>query len=264
MGKATNPRKRGRAGPSAPRVIGANDNAAGFANDNERLIVNGVQLTAKQTARFKTAAEQQASRDFQTRVMGRDAMARLEAEILGVANENRRKTDEEEFLALELARGAVIETSDRQETRGRKRIATRDGLETLLTAKSITHVQHAAGMRYRTDYEALDPEKGLTPPSIDQSRIIVRGGDGYALKRREIEERVRDLEALIQEEDRTFRGALGRTDVERVGRAVWALREVAGKGSNIRDLATGGAVRDRMSASLIVALDCSAIAYGLE
>ncbi|MNR04032.1 hypothetical protein D3C85_1199600 [compost metagenome] len=142
--------------------------------------------------------------------------------------------------------------------------ASRDGLETLLTAGSITRTQHAAGLRYRDDYELLDPEKGLTPPSIDQARKITRGGDGFAQKRREREEFVRDLEAMIQEEDRTFRGALGRSDVERVGRAVWALREIAGKGANLVSLSRSGSVQVRTSEALLVALDCAAIAYGLE
>ena len=140
----------------------------------------------------------------------------------------------------------------------------RDGLETLLTAHSITRIQHSAGLRYRADYELLDPESGLTPPAMDQTRKIVRGGDGFAQKRKEREEFLRDLEAMIQEEDRSFRGSLGRTDVERVGRAVWALREIAGKGSSLMALTSSGSVQERMSRSLRKALDCAAIAYGLE
>ncbi|WBT04831.1 hypothetical protein PFY01_09185 [Brevundimonas vesicularis] len=139
----------------------------------------------------------------------------------------------------------------------------RDGLETLLTTNSISRTQHSAGLRYRADYELLDPENGLTPPALDQTRNIVRGGDGFAQKRREREEFVRDLEAMIQAEDPTFRGALGRSDVERIGRAVWALREVGGKGSNLRALTNSGSVIARTTNALCAALDCAAIAYEL-
>lgn len=75
---------------------------------------------------------------------------------------------------------------------------------------------------------------------------------------------MRDLEAMIQEEDRTFRGALGKSDVERLGRAVWALREVAGKGSNLLSLTSSGSARQATVTALFTALDCAAIAYGLE
>ncbi|MNT60199.1 hypothetical protein D3C72_1977620 [compost metagenome] len=68
---------------------------------------------------------------------------------------------------------------------------------------------------------------------------------------------------MIQEEDRTFRGALGRSDVERVGRAVWALREIAGKGANLLTLSSSGSTRTSISEALIVGLECAAIAYGL-
>lgn len=191
-------------------------------------------------------------------------MLRLEAEIAGAHHTARVANDIAETVALENLRGSDIETSDRKEHEGRKRIASRDGLETLLTSHSITTTQHAAGLRFRTDYELLDPEKGLTPPAIDQTRKITRGGEGWAAKRAERELFVRDLERMIQAEDRTFRGANGRTAVERTGRAVWALREIAGKGSNLRSLSNSGSVQKATSDALILGLDCAAIAYGLD
>jgi len=268
MSKADRNRKRSqrRAGkPSVPRVIGANDNTLPGANDDmPEVVVRGVVLTPTQAARLAHAEANLADADLGRRRMGRDQTLALDAEIDAKVQEARRRADLDETLTLEARRGSSIEVSDRQEHRGRVRITSRDGLETLLTAHSITTIQHAAGLRYRDDYEAIDPEKQLTPPSIDQSRNISRGGDGYALKRREIEERVRDLEKMIQEEDRTFKGANGRTAVERTGRAVWALREIAGKGSNLRSLTNSGSVQASISAALILALDCAAVAYGLE
>lgn len=257
-------RRRKHARPSLPRMIGANDNAPGAANDNGAIVVSGHTLNEGQAKRFRAAVEDEASPELHRRRAGREAMLRLEAEIDAVQTGVRVANDIAETVALETLRGSDIETSDRKEHEGRKRISSRDGLETLLTSHSITHVQHAAGLRYRTDYEMLDPERGLTPPAIDQSRNITRGGEGWAQKKLERELFVRDLESLIQEKDRTFRGANGRSDVERVGRAVWALREVAGKGSNLSTLTNSGGLRQALSEALVDALDCCAIAYGLE
>lgn len=249
--------------PSAPRVIGANDNIL-TANDNEAVVISGQTLNEGQAKRFRVAVEDEASPELHRRRAGREALLQLEAEIAGAQTIARVANDIAETVALESHRGSVIETSDRKEHEGRKRIASRDGLETLLTAHSITATQHAAGLRYRADYEMLDPERGLTPPPIDQSRNITRGGEGWAQKKLERELFVRDLEKMIQEEDPTFRGANGRTAVERTGRAVWALREIAGKGSNLLSLSNSGSVQARVSEALRLGLDCAAIAYGLE
>ena len=234
MSKADRRKKRQRyAKPSLPRVIGANDNIA-VANDNMAPVtIRGVTLTEGQAWRFADAERRIADPDLAVQRSGHRMLEALDREI------DARLADRAAAAGL-------------------------DGLETLLTAGSITRTQHAAGLRYRDDYELLDPEKGLTPPSIDQTRKITRGGDGFAQKRREREEFVRDLEAMIQEEDRTFRGALGRSDVERVGRAVWALREIAGKGANLLALTSSGSSRTAIAEGLIVGLDCAAVAYGLE
>lgn len=255
-------RKQNRA--AAPRVIGANDDGPGIANDNEALVVSGARLNEGQARRFRQAIQAEASPDLRQRRLGREAMLRIEEEIANARMAIRVANDIAEIVGLESLRGSEIETSDRKEHEGRKRIASRDGLETLMTARSLSPNQYAAGLRFRTDYELLDPEKGLTPPAIDQSRNITRGGEGWAAKRTERELFVRDLEKLIQEEDRTFKGANGRTQVERTGRAVWALREIAGKGSNLRALSNSGSVQASISAALILALDCAAVAYGLE
>lgn len=264
MSKADRRKKRQRyAKPSLPRAIGANDNIA-VANDNMAPVtIRGVTLTEGQAWRFADAERRIASPDLDTRRVGHRMLENLDREIDARLADRAAAEGLEELRGLEALRGLIIGTSKHEASKGAPR-ASRDGLETLLTAGSITRTQHAAGLRYRDDYELLDPEKGLTPPSIDQTRKITRGGDGFAQKRREREEFVRDLEAMIQEEDRTFRGALGRSDVERVGRAVWALREIAGKGVNIQSLCGGGAARTRTQMALIVALDCGAIAYGLE
>ena len=264
MSKADRRKKRQRyAKPSAPRVIGANDNIA-VANDNMAPVtIRGVTLTDGQAWRFADAEKKLASADLDMRRVGHRMLEALDQEIDKRLAETATTRDLEELRGLEALRGLAIGVSKHEGSKGAPRVS-RDGLETLLTAGSITRTQHAAGLRYRDDYELLDPEKGLTPPSIDQTRKITRGGDGFAAKRREREEFVRDLEAMIQEEDRTFRGALGRSDVERVGRAVWAPREIAGKGANLGQLGDSGAARQRTVSALEIALGCAAIAYGLE
>lgn len=264
MSKADRRKKRQRyAKPSLPRVIGANDNIA-VANDNMAPVtIRGVTLTEGQAWRFADAERRIADLDLAVQRVGHRMLEALDREIDARLEGQAAARDLEELRGLEALRGLTIGTSKHEASKGAPR-ASRDGLETLLTAGSITRTQHAAGLRYRDDYELLDPEKGLTPPSIDQARKITRGGDGFAQKRREREEFVRDLEAMIQEEDRTFRGALGRSDVERIGRAVWALREVAGKGANLVNLSSSGSVQVRTSEALRDALDCAAIAYGLE
>jgi hypothetical protein len=254
-----------KARPSAPRTIGAaNDDAPGIANDNDRIQVGGVLLTAEQTRRFRRAEENAASEDHRLKVSGRAALVQLEGEIADAADRQRVAADLVETRALEEARGATIEVSNRPEHRGRIRIASRDGLETLMTAGSLTSNQYAAGLRYRADYEHLDPERGLTPPALDQTRRIGRGGEGWAKRLEEIRTRVEGLERAIQAEDPTFRGAAAVNPVHRVGRRVWALREVAGKGSNLSALSSSGSSQLAYSDALRSALDAASIVYSLE
>lgn len=267
MSKADRARKRQtkRTMPSLPRVIGANDNIE-VANDNTPpVMLNGVRLTEGQAYRFMVADQKVNSRDLDLQRDGQRMMRALEAELHARELDKAAKVNLDELRGLEALRGLKIGVSDHDKAKGAPR-ASRDGLETLLTAGSIDRTQHAAGLRYRADYELLDPEKGLTPPDLNPHNRgkVVRGGEGFADKRRQREEFVRDLEAMIQEEDRTFRGSLGRTDVERLGRAVWALREVAGKGNSLLALTSSGSMRTVIAQALLVGLDCAAIAYGLE
>lgn len=256
--------KKRYAKPSLPRVIGANDNHPAAVNDNAvPVTIRGVRLSDTQALNFMAAEMKLKSNDMAERRDGHRLMELIDRQITETLEIRSAAADLKELRGLEALRGLEIGVSTHQGTAGAPR-ASRDGLETLLTSASISTTQHAAGLRYRADYELLDPEKGLTPPSLDQTRKIVRGGDGFAQKRREREEFIRDLEAMIQEEDPTFRGALGRSDVERIGRAVWALREIAGKGGNLSALCSGSDSRARTSRALHTALDCAAIAYGLE
>ncbi len=267
MSKADRARKRQtkRTMPSLPRVIGTNDNIES-ANDNAPPVtLNGVRLTEAQAYRFMIADQKVQSRDLDLQRDGERMMRALEQELEMRQTEKSVKDGLSELKGLEALRGLDIGTSTHEKAKGAPR-ASRDGLETLLTAGSIDRTQHAAGLRYRADYELLDPERGLTPPDLNPHNRgkVVRGGEGFADKRRQREEFVRDLEAMIQEEDRTFRGSLGRTDVERLGRAVWALREVAGKGNSLLALTSSGSARTVIAQALIVGLCCAAVAYELD
>lgn len=260
-------KRQRRQQPSAPRMIGAsNDNHELGANDND-VVVNGITLNAAQARRFKVAVDHEASADPVLKRAGRIALLALERELGAVAYEAHRKAAEAETVALEEARGGVVETSDRKEHAGRKRITTRDGLETLLTAGSITQLQYAAGMRYRADYEMLDPEKGLTPPAIDRATAPVHGGEGWAKKRLEAEERVFQLHLRIcgverKQGERAAMPSLPRTHPAL--RAIRALDEVAGKGANLGNLTASASVKACIREDLIFALRACAIAYELE
>ncbi|MET4683746.1 hypothetical protein [Brevundimonas faecalis] len=139
----------------------------------------------------------------------------------------------------------------------------RDGLEILRSAGLIRSVQSAAGLLYRRDYERLDPERSLTPPPLDgRRRKAVRCDVGWTERGRRRGLFIRDLEGVIQRRDPTFQGALGWRPIDRVGVAVWMLREVAGKGRSLRALSSDPPTLRRMLKGLRMALDCSSVAYG--
>ncbi len=271
-------KRAARRGPSAPRVIGANDNHLLGANDDAQIVVRGVSLTKNQALRMLKAESDQASNDLVRRKAGRDAMAELNAEIDLAVLVVERGAQADETVALENRRGnaASVEWVQGKDEKGkleprplpRVKITSRDGLETLRTSHSISANQHAAGLRYRTDYEAIDPEKGLTPPSIDQTRNVVHGGDGYAAKRREIEERVFGIHCMIcgidapKGEQRASLPALPKGHPAM--RAIYALNHIAGRGDNLGDMTASGSVKARIREDLIFALDACAIVYGLE
>lgn len=263
--------------PSSPRVIGANDNVS-VANDNLPPVeIAGVTLNGEQARRFRAAAEQQASADRIQQGAGHKTMVQLKVEIDAIVAANSVKRDLAETQALETMRGAEIEVSDKQETAGRLHIKTRDGLETLSTVRKrkdgrtipplLTRIQYAAGLRYRHDYEMLDPERKLTPPSPDRIAGPMHGGEGWETKRLEIERRLWTIHLMIagvevREGQHSAMPAL--PDRHPARRAIHVLGEVAGKGTNLWNLSTSGSVRFRNSEALKWALDCAAIVYGLE
>jgi hypothetical protein len=255
--------------PSLPRVIGANDNQPQAVNDNAAPVtIRGVRLTDGQGYRFAQAQEQIASDRLDTQRAGHRTMEALDREIDARSTGAAVEAALEERRGLEALRGYEIGKSKIEGAVGAPHLS-RDGLETLLTAKSITKTQHAAGMLYRADYERIDPEKMLTPPQLDPEKLnVVRGGDGWDHKRREIEERVFGIHLMICGVDAptaTERRALPRLPAGHPAmRAIHALVEIAGKGANLGDMTASGSVKARIREDLIFALEACAITYGLE
>lgn len=262
--------RKGRyAKPSLPRPIGANDNQPSAVNDNAAPVtIRGVRLTQGQAYRFTKAQDDLASDSLETRRAGHRALEVLDAELGAKVLSDNVGDALEERRGLEALRGYTIDKSNVEGAAGSPRIA-RDGLETLLTVNSISRTQHAAGLMYRADYERIDPEKMLTPPQLDPEKLnVVRGGDGWDHKRREIEERVFGIHLMICGVDaptETERRAMPRLPANHPAmRAIHALVEIAGKGANIRDMASGARTRARIRDDLEFALDACAITYGLE
>ena len=149
-------------------------------------------------------------------------------------------------MSLERLRGEGIEVSKDAQHRGRIRIRTRDGLETLAASGSITATQYRAGLLYRGLYEATDPERGLKSHMDDLDK---RGGGGpgavseaWAERRLRLARTVASIEAKVRLADRN-------------DRAVRALREVAGHARCIAQLSSGGGGQAAYRGALRLALD---------
>lgn len=213
-----------------------------------------------------------------------ESRKRLAAEASLVAGElaerveaSRLAADRLETETLERLRGERVEHEPGvgAARRTRLRIASRDGLEMLARSGALDRRLFTAGMRYREQMELLDPERGLSPPAWDAARMAgagrtgvaaragLGGGDGWARRRAQAAERLAALERAIQGKDPTYVGALGVAPVDRTGRSVMALREVAGKGRCIRHLVNGGSGRAAWTRALVVALDQAARWLGL-
>ena len=242
--KAERRRKRqNRQGPSAPRVIGANDNVQ-TANDNE---AEGRALTPNQIARMEEA---------------------------------RARSDLEELRGLEALRGMEIVASSIEGAVGVPE-ATRDGLKNLTRGWTDRTTKqpmppaldphgtlYAAGLLYRTDYERLDPEKKLTPPTLLREGKSQSGGDDYANKIAESWDRVRAVHLMIAGVERS-RDPGRRPNMPNLPaghpamRAIHALEEIAGKGRALSDMTTSGSVKARIREDLVHGLEACEIVYGL-
>ena len=150
-------RRRRQTGPSAPRVIGANDNTPG-ANDNELVVVGGVTLTARLSGVFRRAEKDivavQVDKDGKPlrlengdpvpdvarRREGFQALMEIELAITADLDARRMQAVREEIAQLEKRRGyEITETRlrDRPGQEGVEYRVRRDGLATLASAGGL-------------------------------------------------------------------------------------------------------------------------------
>ncbi len=188
----------------------------------------------------------------------------------------RWRRDDEGFLELE--KGKPVFDAVRAT---RTRVISRDGLESLATSHldgdgevrchrdgskmtpAITPIQYAAGMKYRELYEAADPERGLKScmgdPTGGRSAADPFGERAVAAAVK----RAQAGKAVIRAEDVVMRHVAEQWGEKAAGRAIRGLREVAGKGRTMRQIASGKAHAKHVT-SLCDGLDALADHFGLH
>ncbi|KQS55919.1 hypothetical protein ASG17_07665 [Brevundimonas sp. Leaf363] len=293
MSKTDKAKKRARQrqgqhrAPSAPRVIGANDN---HTNDNSApVVIGGLTLSPDLARSFRKAEADLAATvegpngliapDLPRRREGHLAMLELELALEAQTDAKRMRSVRAEINALEKARGGELSVEKGRDQRGQEgdqwRVG-RDGLDTLRTTGGITELQRSAGLRFRTDYERIDPERLLTPPTLlREGKTKSGGGEGYDTKIAESWDRLRTIHLMIagvpleiaerKGGDPNLRPNMPNLPAGHPAmRAIHALAEIAGKGANINEMASSGSVRTRIREDLIFALDACAIVYCLD
>lgn len=219
------------------------------------------------------------SRDLGLRAEGAATMLRIRKAVATRVNKRDVEDGLSERKTLEALRGAHVAKSTRPTDMGGMLISDHDGLESLSAKRTrvngdpiipaVSAIQKSAGLRFRTDYEMVDPEKELTPPTLlRESKSHGGGGEGYAEKRGEAWARMRATHLLIagiqpslDPDSRPMMPNL--PEGHPVRRAIFALTEIAGKGRNPNEMTKSGGTRNRLVASLRFALDKAAIVYGV-
>ena len=221
-----------------------------------RLTINGRPLTAQQEQDWRRASDDLASADLSRITRGVEALRALEAALRAGQAADSIRLGLDDTVALERGRGEIVDISRRPETRGRVRIQSRDGLETLRRSGAISAVQFKAGLLYREIYEAADPERDLRSQMGDLDR---RGSGAGASARAEAWQsrrlRLACAMAVIEEKVRI---------ADRNGRGVRALREVAGHARCISHFVDGGGSQAVYRRALGLALDICAGHFGLR
>lgn len=226
------------------------------------------------------------SPDLEVKKAGAETMSRIRRAVAKRVAEKAVSDGLAETKALEALRGKRVEKSKDPRHMGGFEVPGRDGMETLSETKTaadgtiipgtLTGIQYSAGLRYRKDYEIADPERLLTPPTLlREGRAKGGGGEGYDAKVAESWDRIRTTHFMIAGLSADRAGHSGRGEHDRPSmpalpadhparRAIFALTEIAGKGSNPSELTNSGGTRGRLVDALKAALDVAAIVYGLE
>jgi len=222
------------------------------------VLVNDRALTAAQEAAFRGASQLEASPRADERARAAARFKALEDQLAHARTEEAVRTGISDSLALARGRGETVETIGRSEARVRVRITSRDGLETLTKSGAINPVQFRAGMLYRALYEAVDPERDLRSQLTAPAFLGAPGSgggapqaEGWAERRLRLSRRISQIETKVRIADRN-------------GRAVQALREVAGHARCLSHVASGGGAQAAYRRALVVALDVIADHLGLQ
>lgn len=249
-------KRQRRQAPSAPRMIGANDNMPS-AND-EAVVLRGVVLNRKQASDLAEAEALLALPALSAKQAGRLKMDELTAEIEKELGKRDRSAREAQVEGIAEARGMTL----RRGTDGTITV-TRDGLETLLSAGAINRAEKAVGLKYRTDFERCNNERGLTPPALDQASHSAANDSSWSKTLKDSRDRVRAVHLTIAGVDPTIRTASmpSLPAGHPVMQSVFVLEKVAGQGQNLHDLTTSGSVRARLSLALKRALKSAAVVY---
>ncbi|HEX4181144.1 MAG TPA: hypothetical protein VHY32_10170 [Caulobacteraceae bacterium] len=223
--------------------------------ERPRLLVNDSPLTAAQEQDWRRANDDIASGDFARAQRGVEALRALEAALRAGQIAASVGSGLNDTIALEKARGEVVEVAGPFFNRSRVRIRSRDGLETLHRSGAIDGAQFKAGMLYRDLYEAADPERDLRSQMNDLGRVASTGpkagGEAWQERRLRLAGAMASVEAKVRIADRN-------------GGAVRALREVAGHARCVSHLSSGGGGQATYRRALGLALDIAADHFGLR
>lgn len=222
-----------------------------------RQIVSGAMLTPTQEQLWRAANNDLGADDFHRRRRAHDALRLIEGQIGEAQAAEAVRRGVKETVALARARGEKVEISSGRETRERVRISSRDGLETLATAGTITVSQYRAGLVYRDLYEATDPERNLRSQMASPTFIGAGGKSAPGTAEAWAERRLRFTRSIATLEDKI------RT-LDRNGRALHALREVAGSARCISHFVKGGGGQALHRRALTLALDTCVVHFGLS
>lgn len=212
------------------------------------VVVNSRKLSVGQIKTLKDAAEATFQGHYATAA---ELYRKLDVEIAHGHEQDWLRAKLAEVVALAELRGETIEVSDKPEHKGRVRILSRDGLERLRDAETINAGQYAAGIRYRSKFEMVEVNLRSC-----MAGAVAGGGSpaGAADRTADAKAQVKAWEGAVFA---SFRVARDGHD------ALFALREVAGRGRSLRDLSTSGrrqgVFRDRLGRALDVLGDMLAL-----
>ena len=222
-----------------------------------RAQVNGAVLTPSQDQVWRAANDDLTSGDLQRLKRGHMALRMLENELVGRKAEDLIERGIDEAIALGRGRGETIEVSGTAQRRRRVRIRSRDGLETLAASGALTALQQRAGLLYRDLYEATDPERDLRSQMASGAMTGAGGKAAPGAMEAWAERRLRLCRAMAALEDKV-------RIADRNGRAVRALREVAGHARCISHFVDGGGSQAIYRRALGLALDVCIAHFGLR